>query len=291
MEVLMYRLASTIAAVAAFGLGPAMAQTGDRIGIASVAKNDVVGTLGSAQRPLKIGDVVSQNERIRTGADSTAQLLFRDETTLSMGPDSVVVLDKAVYDPRTRTGEVTMRAVTGAFRFVSGSSPSNNYKIQTHSGTIGVRGTILDVEVIGQLILAITREGSAEYCQSPGNCIMINAGQYIVLSGGVATPPKPINDHACGMTGLSGGQSKCAAKILGSILNLADQGTNRLGADFQPGNFAGGPPPGDLAPGSGPGGPGGPGTGPGGCSTFLPNGNCYPGVGAPGRGGTPPGLR
>lgn len=279
--------AGYIACAVLLAAAPAFGQGADRIGTTAAAQNEVQGSLGAVQRSLKVGDAISQNEQIRTGANSTAQLLFRDETTLSMGADSVLVLDKAVYDPQKGGAEIAVRAVSGAFRFVSGASPSSNYRIMTPSGTIGVRGTIVDIEIVREIILAIVRQGQAEYCSSPGNCLIVNAGNFIVLSGGVVTPPKPINDHACGMTGLSGGNSKCAAKLLGSLINIAEKPLNNLGPDFQPGNFAGGPP-----PGSGPdgfaGGPGGPS---GSCAVLLPNGRCYPGVGSPGRGTPPPGLQ
>jgi hypothetical protein len=286
MEVLMRKPTAFLACAVVFAAAPAFGQGADRIGIAAAAQNQVQSSLGAVQRSLKTGDGLSQNEQIRTGADSSAQLLFRDETTLSMGADSVLVLDKAVYDANKKSGEITVRAVSGAFRFVSGSSPSNNYKITTSSGTIGVRGTIVDVEIINQIVLGIVREGQGEFCASPRNCVIVNAGQFIVLSGGVATPPKPIGDHACGMTGLSGGNSKCGAKLIGSLVNVATGPGGNLGTDFQPGSFAGGPPPGVGANGIA-GGPGGPG---GSCSVLLPNGNCYPGVGSPGRGTPPPGL-
>lgn len=283
MRIRAVHLASALVLAAA----PAFGQGADRIGITAAAQNEVQGSLGAVRRPLNVGDGISQNEQIRTGANSAAQLLFRDETTLSMGADSVLVLDKAVYDPQKGGAEIAVRAVSGAFRFVSGASPSNNYRIMTPSGTIGVRGTIVDIEIVREIILAIVRQGQAEYCASPGNCFIVESGHFIVLSGGTVTPPKPINDHACGMTGLSGGNSKCVARMLGNLINVADKPLNNLGPDFQPGSFSGGPP-----PGSGPdgfaGGPGGPG---GSCPVLLPNGRCYPGVGSPGRGTPPPGLR
>jgi len=121
----------------------AQAATSPQIGTAAVTKNSVTGALGSTQRTLKRGDGVFQNESIKTGKDAGAQLLFRDETALTMGPESHVTLDKLVYDPDKKTGEMSIRAVSGAFRFVTGSGPKGGYKIQAPVGTIGVRGTIV----------------------------------------------------------------------------------------------------------------------------------------------------
>ena len=46
---------------------------------------------------LAPGDSVYRNEVVRTGADSTAKLVFLDSTNLGVGPISRVTLDKFVY--------------------------------------------------------------------------------------------------------------------------------------------------------------------------------------------------
>src|ERR1041384_1968804 len=97
----------------------AQAATGPNIGTTAVAKNEVTGTQGAARRALKGGDVVFQDERIATGSTGAAQLLFRDATALTLGPNTEVILDTFVYDPNRGTGEMKIRAMTGAFRFVT----------------------------------------------------------------------------------------------------------------------------------------------------------------------------
>jgi hypothetical protein len=56
-----------------------------RIGVASVVENEVNGTLGGDTRVLQVGAGVFRNEVITTGRDSSAQLLFRDETSPTLG--------------------------------------------------------------------------------------------------------------------------------------------------------------------------------------------------------------
>ncbi len=121
-------------------IGPADVMAAQKIGIASVVKNSVQ---GANARPLSNGSDVSANERIRTGQLSTAQLLFLDQTTLSVGAQSEVVLDRFVYDPDRGNGKVVVNAGVGAFRFVSGAQKSSAYEIRTPVATIGVRGTVI----------------------------------------------------------------------------------------------------------------------------------------------------
>lgn len=117
------------------------------IGSASSVKNRVDGVIGGQSRTLSAGSAVHSNELIRSGDDSVANLLFLDQTKLSVGPKSEVRLDKFVYNPNQRNGAVVVHATRGAYRFVTGVQDSKNYQIKTPYATLGVRGTVLEVVV------------------------------------------------------------------------------------------------------------------------------------------------
>ena len=117
----------------------------DKIGVAAAVTNDVQGIMGGAPKPLSLGSEIFTNQRIRTGDASNAQLLFLDETSLSVGAKSEITLDRFVYNPNRGAGSVVLTASKGAFRFVTGSQNPTNYSIKTPVATIGVRGTIVDI--------------------------------------------------------------------------------------------------------------------------------------------------
>lgn len=191
--------AALVFALGSAGTGGALAQSNPRIGAAAIIDKEVSGALGDSRRVLKRGDGVFQNETIATGAASKAQLLFNDETALSMGPDSKVVLDKLVYDPDKKAGEVSLRAVSGAFRFVSGSAPKGAYSIKTPAGTIGVRGTIIEFNVVGSVVTLTLFEGATTFCVSVGQCTELNKpGTYIVVTGNQFTATQVLNALGCG---------------------------------------------------------------------------------------------
>ncbi len=160
---------------------PAAAQTPD-IGVAASVVNKVDGSLGPQTRTLAIGDKVFTNEVIRTGSDSKGQLLFRDETSLAIGPDSEVTLDKFVYNPNG--GSLTLNATKGVFRFISGSLPKQSYEIKTPSATVGVRGTIA--------YFAVLPDGTSLYYVLEGGLglntifgpINADAGEIVVIRPG-----------------------------------------------------------------------------------------------------------
>src|SRR5207249_3619244 len=137
-------LGTAALAALVLALHPVAARAEPKIGVASAARNQVHGVIGGGTRTLSPGSDVFSNEVVRTGEDGLAQLLFLDATSLSVGARSEVKLDRFVYNPDRKTGNVVVEASRGAFRFVSGSQAPTNYTIKTPLATIGVRGTVLE---------------------------------------------------------------------------------------------------------------------------------------------------
>jgi hypothetical protein len=157
----------------ALAMSPAaFAQT--RIGAAAAVRNQVTASQGAQERTLAAGNPVMQNDRIRTGANSVTQLLFADQTTLSVGERSEVVLDRFVYDPNRSTGDVAVSLTTGALRFVSGRQDPQSYQVRTPVATIGVRGTIVDFLFVNGRMFAILDEGRASFTLPGGRVIDLN---------------------------------------------------------------------------------------------------------------------
>lgn len=154
----------------------AAAQTADsRIGAAVAVRNQVTTALGAGQaRPLTVGLAVHQNERISTGANSVAQLLFSDQTTLSIGQRSQVTLDRYVYDPNRSAGDVAVSLGGGAMRFITGSQDPRNYQVRTPVATIGVRGTIVDLLLMDGRMFGILDEGRVIFTLLNGETIELD---------------------------------------------------------------------------------------------------------------------
>jgi hypothetical protein len=185
---------------AAIVLASASSAVASGIGVAAAVKNDVQ---GGNNRQLAVGSALFANERVRTGVESTAQLLFLDKTSLSIGPQAEIVLDKFVYNPKRGVGEVVLNSVQGAFRFVSGAQDPRHYTIKTPVATLSVRGTVVDYLVQNGKAVFILVEGSAEL-KIPGGQIvrLTKPGMvYVVHASGKIEGPLP-NDgtivHAFG---------------------------------------------------------------------------------------------
>jgi hypothetical protein len=158
--------------------------------------NTVSGTSGAGARPIHAGDAVFQNQTVLTAEKSSAQLLFRDQTALTVGPVSRVKLDRFVYDPNRRTGDIVINAAKGAFRFVSGAAKSSAYKIRTPVASIAVRGTVFDTFIATEATVAVLVEGGIDVCARGTNrCVSVNRpGEFaIVRANGQVSGPHDWN--------------------------------------------------------------------------------------------------
>jgi ferric-dicitrate binding protein FerR (iron transport regulator) len=152
------------------GLPTTASAADERIGVAAVVRNTVSQLEPRVTRIAK-GDEVVRNEVVRTGTDSDARLVFRDDTNLSLGPGSTLRLDRTVFDD-PKAGDIAIKLTLGAFRFVTGNSNKEAYEIKTPIATMGVRGTTLDILVKKRRNIIVLRSGKVTVCvPAPGKCV------------------------------------------------------------------------------------------------------------------------
>jgi hypothetical protein len=177
---------------------PAWAQPAPNIGVAATVVDKMEGTVSTNKRVIGQGDKVYKDEVVETAERGKGQLLFLDETTLTVGPNSRVTLDRFVYDPSRGTGTVTMSAVRGVFRFVSGSLPSQAYEIRTPAGSIGVRGTIFELicELDGSVIVRLIEGGIVFTTLTRQQIALTRPGQVLVIRpDGTTSINNALNDR------------------------------------------------------------------------------------------------
>ena len=137
-----FGLAFGLLAIVWSGVAPA-APSGAVIAVVQSSQAD--GATGT--RTLSVEAPVYSGDKIITGAIGEAQIKFRDNTKLVVGPNSMMVIDAFVFNDNNTARQVSINAVRGAFRFITGNSPKDAYTINTPTATIGVRGTEFDFNV------------------------------------------------------------------------------------------------------------------------------------------------
>jgi hypothetical protein len=136
-----------LCAAIVFGANPAHASSS---GIVKTVRGQVRIERGTGDVVAKVGDPVQEQDRVVVPPGGSIGISMSDETLLSIGSNSTVVISKYNFNPVTREGQVETSILKGSFRFVSGLIARLNpgaIKISTPSATIGIRGTDFIVEV------------------------------------------------------------------------------------------------------------------------------------------------
>src|SRR5271155_3301618 len=146
------------------GLAGAPAVAQQRVGVKSAVNPNATGIPpGAAPRRLGLGQEVVFNEHITTGPEGQTQILFIDQSTMTVGPRSDMVIDEFVYDPNAGTGKLAASLTRGVFRFVGGklSKQDNAVTMRTPTATIGIRGGVMLVNLRPDCAASGSRFGAA----------------------------------------------------------------------------------------------------------------------------------
>ncbi len=97
-----------------------------------------------SSRELLVAHDAMRNERIDTAHRGQVQLLFADQSSLSIAPHSDVVINEFLYDPQTQTGNLTATVTAGLLRYVGGEiSRKKDVAFYTPTATVSLRGGII----------------------------------------------------------------------------------------------------------------------------------------------------
>jgi hypothetical protein len=96
------------------------------------------------------GTPVYPKDTVRTGADGSVGIIFKDNTRIGLGPNSSLDMKKFVFKPAQGQFSMVNKLTKGNASFVSGKmtklSPESVI-LETPTSTIGVRGTTYNVKV------------------------------------------------------------------------------------------------------------------------------------------------
>lgn len=131
---------------------------------------DAVAKFNSADRILEVGADVSVGELIVTGSAGQVQIVFDDDTRLVVGPRSSLLIETYLMASSNTAQQLTINALGGSFRFITGNSPKPAYSINTPTAAIAVRGTEFDVIAEPGRTKVMLYEGALQVCNPAGAC-------------------------------------------------------------------------------------------------------------------------
>ena len=129
---------------AAFVTGLAPSAGAADIGQIKVAKGQVSVERNGQVVPGSAGVRLQAADVLRTGADGSAGLTMSDNSLLSIGPNSVLSLDRYDFDSTTSQGKFDASLHRGSLAVISGRIAKKSpdaMTVRTPSSILGVRGT------------------------------------------------------------------------------------------------------------------------------------------------------
>jgi hypothetical protein len=101
--------------------------------------------------PAAGGQKIFKGDTVKTGPDGSLGIIFEDDTLLSLGPNSEVIINEYVFAPAHGNMSIVIRMLKGTAAYLSGIiaklSPQS-VKFETPTATLGVRGTSFCAQVI-----------------------------------------------------------------------------------------------------------------------------------------------
>lgn len=182
MKVLKTLLFST-AISAALSCAPCAGAAPEEIGTSAVVKGTVTLTgEDEVSKPAVVKGPVHLRETVRTKRQSSLQVLLKDATVFTVGPDVEMMIDEFVYNPNSNSNTIKAKVGRGMFRYMSGNAARlnpDNITIETPTSTMGIRGTIFEAIVGPEALICAEKEGVIP----PGSYIDHMGATLIVLRG------------------------------------------------------------------------------------------------------------
>jgi len=131
-------------------IGAATAQGSDVIGYVMKVSGNASVTTGTTSVAAVVGTPLTEGAVLRVGPQSSLGITLRDNTLMSLGPNSELAIEDYLYAPEKNDLKLTARITHGTLNFISGVISKlrpESVQIKTPTGTIGVRGTHFLVKV------------------------------------------------------------------------------------------------------------------------------------------------
>lgn len=147
---------------------------------------------GGTTAPLTVGARIIHKERIHTTPTGTAQLAFLDKSTLSIAPNTNIVINEFVYDPNSGKGHMLASLTQGALRFVGGAlSHAGEASIVTPAAAVGIRGGTVAIVIDRTGVHVIDQFGIVTIHNAAGTTVLSRPGFEVTILSWTTPPGQP----------------------------------------------------------------------------------------------------
>ena len=158
-------------------------------------------------KKLNVGDPIFYGNTIKTDESGKSQIMFLDQTVMTIGSNTELIIDEFVYDLENSDGKLLSTIKSGSIKILTGKISEKNPEnlvVDTPAGTIGTRGTefkaAIDPETLKSQILLIgpgpknslgLRPGAVEVANEAGSVLLDKPYLFTEVSQNTA-PRQPV---------------------------------------------------------------------------------------------------
>jgi hypothetical protein len=144
-----YIRSAVVVTILLAGVAPVSAQTAMPAGHVKTVSGTAYIVRQHGATVAKLGDAVFATDILRT-ADGSLGVTLRDDTRVSLGPNSEMKVERYVYAPGEGGLGMVLKFMRGAAVYVSGRIAKlapDAVRLETPAAIVGVRGTTVAIKV------------------------------------------------------------------------------------------------------------------------------------------------
>jgi hypothetical protein len=137
-----------------------------------------------AEVPAKLKDRVAESDMVKTGDASRLKILFDDDSIVTLGPNSTLVVREFLYDSEGKKGKSILNLMDGKMRSLTGRT---KFEVHTPTAVAAARGTFFITWVepmAGRLATGVTVVEGLVDVQNADPAV---TGMFTVAPGQVST--------------------------------------------------------------------------------------------------------
>jgi len=127
-----------------------LTQADDSIGAIKKLNGAATVIREKTEQKVNLGAPVFTKDVLKTDSTGSLGITLKDNTMISVGPNTVYTIDEYVYQPNEQKLAFVSKISKGTLHFVSGNLAKlapNAVKIKTPEATMGIRGTRFLIKV------------------------------------------------------------------------------------------------------------------------------------------------
>lgn len=179
--------------VVLFILPLAFAVQAEPVGKVVAIRNNVTATgSDSICRKLILKAPVFLKDTIKTN-QGRVQMMFKDKTMITLGRNSEMKITKYLWEPDNSDSTMETEINEGSFRIMGGAITRiapGNFKTNTPSGTIGIRGSMYAGILKGTMLSVVFQGGKGVYVRNKAGMVNITRPGFATKVKSLVDPPE-----------------------------------------------------------------------------------------------------